>query len=286
MTPFAPPPRPAPRRARGDDGAVLVEAALALPILLTLFLGLLELSNTELQRSQATSAARDGARTGIVAPGDTAAIETSARARATGHADASVSVACTDTAGAGIDCATAVYGDLLTVTVSWPYRSVGFFGAGLTPTTISATSRMVVQGDRVPVEVTTTTSTSTSTSTTSTSTTSTTAPAAACRATSTPTYTSGVGVNGKSGKLSSDLTIGNILVDGSATCGSPLRLKVWPEGEGTSGDSFVVDLSLSGSTWSYTFPKGDGHGWQPGPITAQVLTSSGETVSQFTFVLS
>lgn len=273
-------------RLRGDEGAVLVEAALALPILFTLFLGLLELSNTELQRSQATSAARDGARSGIVAPGDTAAIEAATRARATGHSDADVSVACTDTAGSTIACADAAYGDVLAVTVSWPYRSVGFFGAGLTPSTIHATSRMVVQGDRVSVEVTTTTTTSTSTSTTSTSTTSTTQPELACHAASTPTYTSGVGVSGRSGKLSADLTIGNIVVDGSSGCTTPLRLQVWPAGEGATGDSFEVTLSVSGTTWSTTFPKGDDQGWRSGTITARVLTASGATVSEFTFTLS
>ena len=59
-------PRQPTRRLRGDDGAVLVEAALVLPIILFVMLGMTEYSVAELQANQASSAARDGARVGIL----------------------------------------------------------------------------------------------------------------------------------------------------------------------------------------------------------------------------
>ena len=55
-------------RFRGDDGAILVEAAFVLPVLLFIILGLVDFSMWEFQRSQASSAARDGARVGILLP--------------------------------------------------------------------------------------------------------------------------------------------------------------------------------------------------------------------------
>ena len=52
---------------RSERGAVLVEAAIVLPVLMLFILGLIDLAMWDFQRSQASSAARDGARAGIVA---------------------------------------------------------------------------------------------------------------------------------------------------------------------------------------------------------------------------
>lgn len=54
------------RRGDRDRGAVLVEAALVLPLLLFLFLGFFDFTWAELKESDATNAARDGARVGIL----------------------------------------------------------------------------------------------------------------------------------------------------------------------------------------------------------------------------
>jgi hypothetical protein len=59
------------RRCRGDDGTVLVEAALVLPLLLTILLGGIDLCYIDLQYGAAASAARDGARVGILHHGVT-----------------------------------------------------------------------------------------------------------------------------------------------------------------------------------------------------------------------
>jgi Flp pilus assembly protein TadG len=49
-------------RGRTERGATLVEAALVLPILMLLVLGLIDLAMWNFQKSQTSSAARDGAR--------------------------------------------------------------------------------------------------------------------------------------------------------------------------------------------------------------------------------
>jgi Flp pilus assembly protein TadG len=57
--------RRAPRLER-DGGAIVLEAALVVPIFLTLLMTLLDYGSLELRQAQVSSAARDGARTGIV----------------------------------------------------------------------------------------------------------------------------------------------------------------------------------------------------------------------------
>ena len=52
---------------RSERGSALAEAALALPILFLLVFGLFDLGQWEFQGSQATAAARDGARAGLMA---------------------------------------------------------------------------------------------------------------------------------------------------------------------------------------------------------------------------
>jgi Flp pilus assembly protein TadG len=54
------------RRGRGDRGAILAESALILPILLTIVLGGIDFCYIDLQYDAASSAARDGARVGLL----------------------------------------------------------------------------------------------------------------------------------------------------------------------------------------------------------------------------
>jgi Flp pilus assembly protein TadG len=57
-----------PARLTGDAGALIIEAALVLPVVLALLMGLIDFSLVMLHQSQLTSAARDGARTGMIRP--------------------------------------------------------------------------------------------------------------------------------------------------------------------------------------------------------------------------
>lgn len=74
------------RRMRRDDGVTLVEAALVLPILFMLMFGLVDLGMWSFNVNQASNAARDGARAGILAyplPGVESIAVEEARARET-----------------------------------------------------------------------------------------------------------------------------------------------------------------------------------------------------------
>ena len=54
---------PAPRRARGDDGAAMVEAAIVMPLLMLLVFGIIEWGLAFLSATSTNSASRSGART-------------------------------------------------------------------------------------------------------------------------------------------------------------------------------------------------------------------------------
>ena len=54
---------PAPRRAHGDDGAAMVEAAIVMPLLMLLVFGIIEWGLAFLSATSTNSAARSGART-------------------------------------------------------------------------------------------------------------------------------------------------------------------------------------------------------------------------------
>lgn len=157
------------RRRDRDRGAVLVEAALVLPILLFLFLGFFDFTYAELKEADATNAARDGARVGIV--GDATATDTAQSDCTAGDAAFeaicnevksnltavdvdTVRVRCFDGVGSAVDPAAPLActdPDLeadrstIEVTVEWqrvPMTFVGkaFFGESA----VTTTSRMVI----------------------------------------------------------------------------------------------------------------------------------------------
>lgn len=291
------------RRLRDDGGAVIVEAALVLPILLAFFLGLFEYSIVEFQQSQATSAARDGARAGIVLDYSAAdqtgspanlAIEAAVRARLLGQENVTIVVRCVlDDGTTTVACSnSALKSDqgFLSVAVSWPYESVT--GTGLfVPSTITGTTKMSLVG--VPVTISTTTTSSTtststtstsSTSTTSTSTTSTTISGPPCGIVSTPNYTLGVSVNG-AGKLLSSLTIFNVVTNGALSCGT-LQLEVWKQAPGTGLPSTVVIMNLvNTNSWDHVFAKQDG-GWNKGQVTFAIKSGAGTVLGTYELTLS
>ena len=69
---------------RQQRGATLVEYALVIPIFLLLVIGILEFGRAIFTYNTLANAAREGARYGIIHPGDTAGVENAARALATG----------------------------------------------------------------------------------------------------------------------------------------------------------------------------------------------------------
>jgi len=140
------------------SGNVLVEFALALPLLFLLLAGLLDLGRFGLQKSSLVHGAREGASYGMVAPLDSAAINSTAQ-NATGltgvtatnsvfcECVAGTAVACTTNCGAGVTRKT-----YISVTTSKTFSSVlsvatlnfGTFGSFTPPTSVSATITMPV----------------------------------------------------------------------------------------------------------------------------------------------
>jgi len=267
------------RRLAGDGGTVLIEAALVLPILLLLVLGLTEFATAEFQQSQASSAARDGARVGILdyrqaddmsSPAYQKVVD-AVEARLTGRTNASVTVVCLDPGGATISCATAVADrDRIQVDVSWPYDDVTGAIPGV-PSTISATSRMRLAGTPIDTSVTTSSTSSTTTS----STTTTTTPSAGCNVTGIEVNDGDSAdlprVNGNSGNLSDGLYV-YVLTDGAADC-LPVEVVVYPEGGGTATGTPLPasGQSVSGGIYESIFDKNPTDvSWSVGPVSIQV----------------
>jgi hypothetical protein len=77
-------------RSRGQD---LVEYALILPVLLLLLLGIMEFGYAVMSYDSISNAAREGARYGIIRPGDTSGVEAAARRLTTGLNQTTLQVA-------------------------------------------------------------------------------------------------------------------------------------------------------------------------------------------------
>jgi Flp pilus assembly protein TadG len=153
------------RNLRADcQGNFAIEFALALPILLLLLVGLLDLGRLSIEKSALLQGAREGAQYGIQAPTDTANIQTTAQ-NATGisGATATTSTFCECVSGTQVACTTTCSGgaaikQYVVVTTNAPFRSVlapatttfglngsnGWVGSWTPPTSVSATITMIV----------------------------------------------------------------------------------------------------------------------------------------------
>lgn len=145
---------------RTQRGAVVVEAALVLPLLLTLLLGFIDLAQWNLQKSQATNAARDGARNALASvtstdctyPCSTAntRVHDAIAARIGGQSFTFTVVCMTSTTTTPKTCAATantVDRDRVKVTVQWQRPAMTFvskwFGASKT---VSGSSIMTIDG--------------------------------------------------------------------------------------------------------------------------------------------
>jgi Flp pilus assembly protein TadG len=155
-------------RLQGDDGGALIEVALVLPLVLTLLMVVLDFGLLELKQSQLTSAARDGARAGIISwqdanagtysggacpstPTSFAGICTAARKRLAGSTATSLTVRCyKGTTTTEVACSSSVASpgqDTMLVTMTYTYSPFSAVGQTFLGTTKSFTStaRMVIQ---------------------------------------------------------------------------------------------------------------------------------------------
>jgi Flp pilus assembly protein TadG len=145
------------RRAAGERGATLVEAAFVIPIFLLILLGALDFAGWELARSQASGAARDGARVGILyfQSADTNTgndYTTKVKSAVTAHlggtpASLKVQVACVQPAGTLISCSSAQPAtDRIAVTVCWSRVPFSIAGRWFGTEDISSKSTQVIVG--------------------------------------------------------------------------------------------------------------------------------------------
>jgi Flp pilus assembly protein TadG len=149
------------RRLVADrEGNVIVEFALALPILFLLIVGLLDLGRFGVEKSAMLQGAREGVQYGMLAYADSTNINTTAK-NATGltgvTATNSIFCECSGANGTAVACTTtcssgATLKRYITVTTSRPFTSVinratlsfGSFGNWSPPTTVSASVTMIV----------------------------------------------------------------------------------------------------------------------------------------------
>ena len=169
---------PTPRVRPLERAATLLEVALTLPVLMLSILGFVDLGMAVFQSSQASSAAADGARVGIVRykqadvanSADRVSIESAVRGKLVGQKVDAITVACIGPTGATVVCALAdPEVDRLRVTASWAFRPLSPMGHAI-PSKI-LTGRATMSLIDQPVAVTTTTAPSVTTTTSSPSTT-------------------------------------------------------------------------------------------------------------------
>ncbi|MDQ6725775.1 MAG: pilus assembly protein [Actinomycetota bacterium] len=141
-----------------ERGSVVLEAAMTLPIVLLFVLGLIDLANWDLQKSQASSGARDGARVAILSV--TGADVSGASANTTVH-DAiaarlggqafTFTVHCmsstTTTTKTCTSSPTTVDRDRVQVSVSWQRPGLTFVSQMVgASSSVSASSTMTISG--------------------------------------------------------------------------------------------------------------------------------------------
>lgn len=272
-----------------EHGAVIVEIALAVPLLVFMIFGLIEFGYAEYLESQASSAARDGARVGVLDPTDEDAIESAVREKVVGL-DPAIAVTCFDglsgeSSSDEIDCDDAeANADRVRVTIVDTRSPITPAGSLLGTKDLRASATMVITGLPVgfttPATTTTTTSTtsttvvsgSTTTTTTTTSTTSTTAPPGGCVISSVlPAHTISFG-NGANAARYTDRHDGTtIRVRASTDNCTSLRIR-FPNTTAPAGYT-EVPLTPSGMPREFTAPLG----WRA--YTAPTGTSSIVVVS-------
>jgi Flp pilus assembly protein TadG len=137
----------------------MVEAAFAIPLFLVMVLGFVDIGFGVLQTSQATSAAADGARIGILGysradvSGSTqrTAIENAVKAKLVGQKVDTITVTCVNPAGTTVTCLLADPDvDRLKVTVSWKFVAISPVGKLLPNQNITGAATMGLVRQPIP----------------------------------------------------------------------------------------------------------------------------------------
>jgi Flp pilus assembly protein TadG len=155
-------------RLHGDDGTIVVETAIVTPLLMVFLMALFDFAMLELRQSDLTSAARDGARAGIIqwqnadlgtyaggscpaTPTSFNAVCTAVQKRLAGAGATSISVQCfvkSSTTTEACANGTVVEGlDSLQVTVTYTYTPATIVGKTFigSSQTYTSSARMTIQ---------------------------------------------------------------------------------------------------------------------------------------------
>ena len=263
--------QPAPTRRPQERAAALLEMALALPILLVVILGFVDLGLAVFQTSQASSAAADGARAGVIrfehadvaGSADRAAIEAAVNAKLVGQRVESITVACIDPIDAAVSCASAdPEVDRLQVAVAWTFRPISPLGNMIPSKVLTGRATMSLI-DQPSGMTTTTTTTPTTTTTSSPATTTTTQPTTTtttvtgCVITGVTSSPASTGVK-NSGSLDNDLAL-TMNTNGNAAC-TLLTLRVVTNGV---VEEVVAFNKVTATKWTATVDK-NGFKWTVG----------------------
>jgi Flp pilus assembly protein TadG len=262
------------QRARGTRGAVLVEAAFVLPLFLLLIFGMIEFGYAEYLDSQSSSAARDGARVGILDPTDTDGIRAAVRAKLVGLTPDTITITCLAglSGNTTVSCSDAEFNqDRIRVHLSDARAPLTPVGSMFGSPTLRGTATMVITGLPVVVSPPPPVSSTTSTS----------APLpGSCLATTVIALPSIERNNGNGKYPTANSTIVTVTTNGAATC-SALRIE-FPDESGPK----VVPLTplLPPATWTYTLGK---HAYvaEAGTHEIRVLDSAGQPIGTFQLTL-
>jgi len=283
---------PATPHGLGDDrGAVIVELAIVIPVLLLFVFGLIDVGLLAFGRTQSAAAARDGARAALVDFDQVDIVGSANNARvkaaATAHLDVrspAVAVRCLNSAGGAIACSTATATvDRVELTVSWDRSSITFVGAIIGQSQhISSTAAMVVAGRAgaapvVPITTSTSSTTTTVAPTTTTSTTTTSTTLLGCTVTAASVAPPANSLQGASGHLTVGFTVSVTTV---GLCPSGIRL-VLPN----VGGPTTVTVPGTGPLFTSTVGRND-YTWTSGLKTLTIQNAAtGVTIGNAVFTV-
>jgi hypothetical protein len=259
---------------QGERAATLLEVAFALPVLMVAILGFIDLGLVVFQSSQASSAAADGARLGIirheradvVGSADRTAIETAVKSKLVGQKVGAITVACIDRTDLEISCAVAdPETDRLRVTVSWTFRPLSPMGHAVPDKVLSSQATMSIIDQpagmttttTVPSATTTTTTASSTTTTTAPPTTTTTLPPVGCVVTGLVSDPGTADVK-NNGALNQALDL-TLTTNGNAGC-TLLTVRITTNGV---NEEVVAFNKITATRWTATVDK-NGFKWTPG----------------------
>ncbi len=265
------------RRSRWlDRGVTVVEAAFALPIMLLFISGLVDLGMWTFNTNQATNAARDGARAGILSylqadvsdSPDHEAVVAAVQAHLPANTvdGSEITVECLTAAGTMVTCADARFDvDRIRVEVEWHWNLVTPVAPviGVREGAARGSATMAIVG--LPVS-----GNSSTTTTTPTATTPTTAAPGACAVEELTISPDPIGLTSHGASQLNEALKIEFTTTGSAPCGELTVKLVSSQNNPTTKITNVAPIEAGSPDYSWSY-SGSGNIWKVGAGTVQIL---------------